>query len=126
VIGSTHTIAAVSPIGCGTGCQYVFSAWSDGGAQSHIITVPSSPTTYTATFQKQFYLTLNVIPSGAGTISQTNGWFNAGAKVTLTATANTGYTFKSWEGTGTGSYTGSNNPATITMNSGITETANYT
>ena len=53
VIGSTHTIAAVSPVGCGTGCQYVFTGWSDGGAQSHIVTVPSTPTTYTATFQKQ-------------------------------------------------------------------------
>ena len=52
-IGSTHTIAAVSPVGCGTGCQYLFMVWSDGGAQSHTITVPGSPMTYKATFQKQ-------------------------------------------------------------------------
>jgi len=56
VIGSTHTIAAVSPVSCGIGCQYVFTAWNDGGAQSHAITVPSSPTTYQATFQKQYLL----------------------------------------------------------------------
>jgi len=128
VVGSTHTIAAVSPVSCGTGCQYVFATWSDGGGRSHTITVPSSPTTYKAAFQKLYLLTTTVKPSGAGSVLPFffSGWHGAGTKVTLTATANTGHTFKSWTGTGSGSYTGTNNPATITMNSAITETANFT
>jgi len=124
--GSTHTIATNSPVSCGTGCQYVFTGWSDSGAQSHTIIVPNSPTTYKATFQKQYFLTTTVNPSGAGSVSPTNGWYNAGAKIALTATASTGYTFKSWAGTGSGSYTGTNASPTITMNSAITETANFT
>jgi hypothetical protein len=31
---------------------YVFVSWSDGGAQTHTIRAPATPTTYTATFQR--------------------------------------------------------------------------
>jgi hypothetical protein len=126
VIGDTHTIAASSSVSCGSGCQYVFTAWSDSGDQSHTITVPDSPTTYTATFQRQYLLTTTANPSAADSVAPSSGWYDAGQKITLTATPNTGYTFKSWKGTGSGSYTGTNPSPTITMNSAITETANFT
>src|SRR5208283_407117 len=45
--GSTHTIAANSPVGA-----YVFQSWSDGGAQTHIITVPATSTAYTANYSQ--------------------------------------------------------------------------
>jgi hypothetical protein len=132
VVGSTHTIAAVSPVSCGTGCEYNFTTWSDGGTQSHTITVPGSPTTYTATFQQGYLLTTAVNPSGAGYVivfspPSSTGWYNAGVKVILTPVANAGYKFLSWTGKGTGSYTGtgSDNSATIIMNGPITETANF-
>ena len=127
--GSAHTIAAVSPVSCGIGCQYNFTNWSDGGSQSHPITVPSSPTTYKAIFHKQYLLTTTVTPSGTGVIlpsPSSNGWYNAGVRVTLIVTANSGHTFKSWKGTGSGSYTGTNTSPTITMNAAITETADFT
>jgi hypothetical protein len=66
VFGSTHRIAAVSSVSCGTGCQYFFTGWSDGGAQSHTITVPSRPTTYTATFQKEVTPIFNSAVRGLG------------------------------------------------------------
>jgi hypothetical protein len=126
VVGSAHNITAVKAVSCGAGCQYVFSSWSDDGTRSHIITTPeNSTTTYEATFQKQYMLTINVKPTGAGTVNATTGWYNAGQKITLTATPSGSNEFKSWTGTGTGSYTGTNNPTTITMNSAITETANF-
>lgn len=68
--GSAHTVAANSPVGGGTGVQYLWLSWSDGGAQSHTITVPSSPTTYTANFKKQYMLTTSVSPSGRKPIDQ--------------------------------------------------------
>ncbi len=55
--GSPHTITTTSPQAGTIGTQYVFSSWSDGGAISHSITVPSTPTTYTATFNTQYQLT---------------------------------------------------------------------
>jgi hypothetical protein len=44
-VGNSVTITANSPVG-----SYSFSSWIDSGAQSHSITVPSSYTTYTATY----------------------------------------------------------------------------
>jgi glucose/arabinose dehydrogenase len=34
------------------GKTYAFVSWSDGGAQTHTITAPATPTTYTATYQR--------------------------------------------------------------------------
>ncbi|WP_436935881.1 malectin domain-containing carbohydrate-binding protein [Halovenus marina] len=44
-----HTITAPQTQ-CVDGTQYEFDSWSDGGAAEHTITVPSSDTTYTATY----------------------------------------------------------------------------
>src|ERR1035438_1995060 len=48
----SHTIAVASPQAGGSGTQYVFTSWSDGGAASHSITVGTSPATYTASFKR--------------------------------------------------------------------------
>src|SRR5262249_37513262 len=47
-IGSTHTIATTGTQPGSTGIQYLWNNWSDGGALSHSIVVPSSPTNYIA------------------------------------------------------------------------------
>lgn len=47
VVGMTRQIAAPSPQTF-NGVQYVFSHWSDGGAQDHTFTFPNANTTYTA------------------------------------------------------------------------------
>jgi len=65
-----------------------------------------------------------------GTVSPTSGWKNSGATVSISATRTNNnqvsYSFTGWTGSGTGSYTGTNNPASITMNGPITETAAFT
>jgi hypothetical protein len=64
--GTTHTIAAANQ-GLG-GTNYNFGSWSDGGAASHTITVPSAATTYTASFaaqaQQPVTITIASNPSG--------------------------------------------------------------
>jgi len=50
--GSNHTIAASTQVAT-TDTRYTFESWSDGGAASHVITVLSAATTYTATFALQ-------------------------------------------------------------------------
>ncbi len=120
--GSTHTIATISPQSGGTGVQYVWSSWSDGGAMSHTVS-PSSGTTYTANFTTQYYLTMNAGTGGG--VSPGSGWYNSGERVSISATPNTGYTFSGWTGSGSGSYSGSGNPAAVTMNGPITETASF-
>jgi hypothetical protein len=53
-VGDVYTIAANSPVKITWGNQYVFSSWSDLGAQSHTYTV-SVAATVTATFTQQLY-----------------------------------------------------------------------
>ena len=125
--GSSHTIATTSPQDGGTGVRYGWSKWSDSKTISHTVT-PTKNTTYTATFTQQYYLTMTA--STGGTISPASGWKNSGAAVSISATptnnASVSYNFASWTGNGAGSYSGTNNPAAITMNGPITETAAFT
>ena len=86
----------------------------------------ASAKTLVFAFQHQYYLTMKVSSSTAGSVTPSSGWHNAGSTVTIKATAKTGHTFNKWTGTGTGSYTGTSGSHTITMNSAITETATFT
>jgi hypothetical protein len=121
--GSSHTIATTSPQSGGTGVQYAWQRWSDNGAISHTV-APTVNTTYTATFGTQYTLTMPHVTGG--TVSPPTGWKNSGTVVSISATANAGFSFSNWTGSGTGSYSGPNNPASITMSGPITETATFT
>jgi len=85
---------------------------------------PSSSPAYEIdqSFQRYWKLTMTVSPSGYGTVSPATGYVQPGSGVRITATPNTGYKFCSWAGTGTGSYSGTSNPASVTMSSDIGET----
>ncbi|MGD0978148.1 MAG: archaellin/type IV pilin N-terminal domain-containing protein [Candidatus Bathyarchaeia archaeon] len=128
--GSTHTLQANSPVSGGTGVHYVYTGWSDSGAQTHTYTVPNSGATVTAVYATQYQLTMG---ANFGTFTPaTGGWYNLGSVVTITAAAPSAgngerYVWVGWTGTGNGSYTGTDNPANaaVTMNSAITETATW-
>ena len=121
--GSNHTIATTSPQSGGTGVQYLWTRWSDNGAISHTVS-PTTNTTYNATFTTQYFLTMTA--GSGGTVTPASGWQNAGKNITIRARANRGFHFFNWTGSGTGSFTGTNNPASITMGGAITETATFT
>jgi hypothetical protein len=53
-----------------------------------------SATTIQFVFQHQYYLTMNVNANGRGTVSPNDGWYSAGIKVVITATANGGHNFR--------------------------------
>jgi hypothetical protein len=121
--GSSHTIATTSLQSGGTGVQYVWMNWSDGGAISHFV-APTTNKIYTATFSTQYYLTMS--PGTGGTVSPASGWKNSGSTISIHAMPASGYSFTNWTGSGTGSYSGTNNPASITMGGPITENAAFT
>ena len=125
VPGSSHTIATTSPQSGGTGVQYAWTSWSDNGAISHTV-APTTNKTYTATFRTQYFLTMT--HGTGGTVSPASGWKNSGTIVSITATPTNqvSYSFNGWTGSGTGSYSGTNNPASITMNGPITENGSFT
>jgi glucose/arabinose dehydrogenase/PKD repeat protein len=49
IVNSANSVSAPTPQTLGTG-TYAFSSWSDGGAGSHTVIAPASPTTYTARY----------------------------------------------------------------------------
>ena len=121
--GSSHTVCTTSPQSGGTGARYVWSSWTGGGAISHTV-APTTNKTYTATFNKQYYLTM--MHNTGGSVSPPSGWKANGAIISIRATASSGYHFSNWTGTGPGSYSGTNNPASVTMNAPISETGTFT
>jgi hypothetical protein len=52
IAGSSNSVSAPSPQTFNKS-TYLFTAWSDGGTQSHTITAPTVNTTYTATYRKR-------------------------------------------------------------------------
>jgi hypothetical protein len=121
---SQHQLTAISPADL-QGDRFIFSSWSNGVSQmSQTYTTPTTSETVTATFQlTQYYLTMNA--GAGGTVTPQSGWYDVGAKLTISATASPGYSFTGWTGSGDGSYTGSNPSPTITMFSATTETAGF-
>lgn len=115
--GSTWSVSP-NPLGGSTSSERWYSSQSLIGT--------ASSTAIVFTYQHQYYLTMQASPSGAGSVTPSSGWYNSGQTITIKATANSHHKFKSWTGTGTGSYTGTKSSTTITMNSAITETANFT
>ena len=109
-IGSEHTIAVTSPQE-EAGTRYIFSSWSDGGAQSHTITTPSSVVTYIADFTTQYHLTTIADPSDGGVVTPESGWYGSGTSVNVGATPNINYVFSGWSG----DLSGTTTPASFMM-----------
>jgi photosystem II stability/assembly factor-like uncharacterized protein len=120
--GAPHTIEATSPQDVSADTRYLFTTWSDGEAATHTVS-PNGNITYTATFKVQYVLTMTA--GAGGTAGPSGGWTDGGSLVSVTASPDSGYSFDSWSGTGSGSYTGASNPATVTMNGPVTQQANF-
>jgi uncharacterized repeat protein (TIGR02543 family) len=125
------------------GGRYYFDNWNRGGSREQDYTVPYLWEKDTLIARYVYKYRLDVLsdhgtPSGAG---WNTAWDPASFSVPGTivekipphafpakalAPADTDsvrYVLRGWTGTGTGSYTGPDNPATVIMNSNITETA---
>jgi hypothetical protein len=124
VAGSSHTISTTTPQQI-TEARYAFADWSDGGAISHTITVPSSTTTYTADFTAQYQLTTSASPAAGGNVSASpasaDGYYASGTLVQLTAIENSSYFFTIWSG----DLAGTANPQTVTLSAPRSVTATF-
>ena len=89
-----------------------------------VLSMTGTGTTVSTT---NYQLTLNLLPSGGGTVTtspaSSTGAYAAGTLVTLTATAKAGYIFGGWTGAVANE---SNATTTITMNAAATVNANFT
>ena len=127
VPGSSHSLAVTSPQAGTAGTRYPFANWSDGGLQSHSITTPTTPTTYTASFGTEYQLMLNA-GVGGSIIPASGNWYTAGSTPSIISTAsNSGYVFNVWSlDSGTGPVLNTASAATqVTMNGPNTVSAAF-
>lgn len=126
---TTHTLSVASPqTPYSVNTEFLFSSWSDGGAQSHGITsLPPASTNYTATVTPLYQPATNFsFPPCGGTAaitpnSSNGGFYPWGTQLTFSATPTTGWTFAGW----TYDLTGTANPATLTARDETLVYANF-
>ena len=119
----TYNYGDICSLSVTTNPGYTFVNWTKNGtivatAPNYNVTVYEDAT-YVAHFNVNGYeITATANPTAGGTVSG-GGVFNYGASCTLTATANTGYTFQNWTKNGTVVST------SASFNFTVTETAAY-
>ena len=74
-------------------------------------------------YYHQYYVTFSQNPADGGSISSNSDWHEAGTSVQTNASANAGWQFENWSGSGAGAYSGTDSSWNITINSPVTETA---
>jgi len=124
-----HTLEVDSIQSPAAGVQYEYRSWSDGGTRHHEVISGDTAQTYTANFEQFYRVWLN---SPYGTTTG-DGWHTPGANVNISVEPETVFLadstirhiFQGWVGSGSGSYTGSSNIATITVNEPILEDAQW-
>jgi uncharacterized repeat protein (TIGR02543 family) len=103
---------------------YQFTGWSGDltGTMNPATITMNSAKSVTANFASQTYALTVTATNGTVTKSPNAATYASGTVVMLTAVPATGYQFTGWSG----DLTGTMNPASITMNSAKTVTANFT
>ncbi len=107
----------VPPVYVGSGTRFVLEP-DLGGAFN--VTANGS---VDLVFTEEFLVT--VVVGQGGTTSVATGWEAAGTPITLGATAQSGWRFESWNGTGTASYSGTSASTSLTLTGPITESASF-
>jgi hypothetical protein len=126
---SSHSLNIDSPqYPWSSNTYFDFSSWSDGGAQSHNVTLPSSGSaTYTATITPNYYVDDYVLEGTcAGTINVTpgsteSGYYPAASLISFAETPSSGLDFTGW----LYDLSGTTSPQNLTVNDEVLVAADY-
>jgi len=99
--GTSHTLdlAASQTFGNNT-VHYQFTGWEDGSATTARTVIAASAPAFTASFSTKYLLTTSTIGQGIVTASpsSSDGYYDAGTKVQVTAVPNSGSSLRYWLG----------------------------
>ena len=122
---TTHTFSVASPVTPKAGVRYVFQKWSDGNTSLTRNVTATTPTNFTAIYTTQYQISFGTSGGGGGTVrttpSSSDGFYDKGTKVQVTATPMNAGTFANW----TGDFTGTAAAHTVALNDTIFVTANF-
>ena len=122
--GTVHSISVDEMQSGSEGSRFYFENWSDGGNRTHTVS-PSADLTYMANLRAEYYLK---VQSDYET-PQGEGWYPENSVVEVKVDsihqffATNRARFRAWVGSGASGYSGSANPATITLAGPTTQTA---
>lgn len=124
--------ATVTPstVAGSNGTQYVLTQWtgdSSGTASPSQTITMNGPKMATANWKTQYYLTIS---SNLGSVDPQSGWYDTSSIVNISSATTTNdsgerYVWVSWKGTGSGSYTGTENMFSIAIIDSISENATW-
>jgi hypothetical protein len=138
LIGLQYGSAVTSTVSNGT--SYFLdpgSGWSapsllpgSGSDERWIASTPTGgtltgPTNITLRYYHEFTVRAVASPPEGGAAGNLSSWGDAGSAWTLTPSANPGWMFEGWNGTGVGSYSGDSGTASVLVGSPIVETATF-
>jgi len=95
--GSSHSFEFYSPLAVGIDKRYVWTSTEGLSVlQGGSVTV-ESPGTVSASYEMQYLVLFSVSPPMGGTTTPSGGgWYDFGAEIAISATANLGYAFSTW------------------------------
>jgi uncharacterized protein (TIGR03437 family) len=102
--GTTHTLGVTSPQSLTSDSRINFTGWEDGSlSTSRSVTIGSTPGTYRANFSKQYFLSYDWTNGGsvAPNPGSTDGYYDEGSRVTLTAVPRGTQSLQYWLGDAT-------------------------
>ncbi len=130
-LNASHMLTAVTPQTFAS-TRYVFSSWSDGGAESHNVNITPQTGAFVVNYGVQYKLITSMAPAGIGaTISGGNIYYDSSSAANLSISPvqlqynNQTWYFQRWQGSGNGSYTGPLPGVQLNMNNVIVETAQW-
>lgn len=120
--GGTYTHGQTATLTATANADFEFQGWSDGSTDNPYTVTVTADATYTATFSEvgaiYYTIAVNAEPAEGGSVTG-GGTYEEGTTVTLTATANEGYTFEGWSDGIT------QNPRTVTVTGNMNFTARF-
>jgi hypothetical protein len=112
--GSQWTLPRLLP-GSNSQERWIASGNYTGSVKSH--------SAYNIPYYHQFFLVTGENTAAGGVFTNSTGWFDNGSTVRVNATAELGWKFAYWKGSGPGSYNGTLSSALFSVNGPTSETA---
>lgn len=118
LVNGTQPYTVLTPVSGGTGVRYVASP------NNGTVTVQGGAVAKSVPYSLQYELTASASPgTAAAVVTPTLLWTAPASVVQVGVAPGPSWAFAMWSGVGTGSYSGPQNPASVTLNGPVVEVA---
>jgi hypothetical protein len=100
--------------------------WVGSEGAASVPSVVSAPgEALSEVYTPQYFADLAVNDADGGAVSTESGWFELGSSLTASASANQGWSFEGWSGSGAGAYTGTSPSMDVVVTGPLDESATF-